>query len=169
MRRRGALLAFALSTVACSSLPWAARDVEGEVQQLYDEIARGIEERDVDRVSRFSLADASVEFADGTTLRLAQWKESARASWANITQAKASIVVDDVQERDAGADVTYTETHDILVVDPKTEQEHRIEYDGRWFASLRRNADGWRIVHSRELRRAVKVDGSLIDDTQSKH
>ena len=108
MRRHGALLAFAISTVACSSL--------------------------------------------------------ARASWANITQAKASIVIECVQEHDAGAGVTYSETHDILVVDP-----HRVEYDGHWFASLTRTADGWRIVHSRELRRAVKIDGSLIDDTQSKH
>jgi hypothetical protein len=169
MRRTIATALFACFVATCSAPPDASIDRDrADIQAIYDAIAAGIEARDIDRVTAFSQPDAAVEYADGTRFELAQWKDNARTKWANFTQASSDFAVATVTRNAQGAIVTYVETDDMVVLDPATKQEHHVEYQGEWCAQLQSTPAGWRLHRSVEQSRRVKLDGTLVDETQRK-
>ncbi|MBL8766568.1 MAG: hypothetical protein JNL94_04330 [Planctomycetes bacterium] len=154
--------------IGCASQPPSTEADRTEIQAVYDSIADGIEARDIDRVTAHSAEDARVEYADGRQLDLEDWKESARAKWANFRSAASNFVVTTVECNDPGAIVTYLESDDLVIVDPATSQQHRVEYEGEWCAQLLRTDEGWKLHRSVEQARRVKVDGKLVDETRRK-
>ncbi|MBK6939350.1 MAG: hypothetical protein IPH13_03960 [Planctomycetes bacterium] len=155
-------------TGCASTEPSTIASDEAEIQAVYDSIAAGIEARDIERVTAHSATDARVEYADGTQLALADWKESARAKWSNFKRAESDFVVTSVQRNEQGAIVTYVEMDDMVVVDPTTKQEHHVEYEGEWCAQLLHTESGWKLHRSVEQGRRVKLDGKIADETRRK-
>lgn len=159
---------FAWLTGCASTEPSTTASDQEQIQAVYDSIAAGIEARDIERVTAHSASDARVEYADGTQLALADWKESARAKWSNFKHAESEFVVTSVQQNEQGAIVTYLEMDDMVVVDPATKQEHHVEYEGEWCAQLLRTESGWKLHRSVEQGRRVKLDGKIADETRRK-
>lgn len=143
-------------------------EIHEQIQAVYDSIAAGIEARDIERVTAHSAAEARVEYADGTQLVLADWKESARAKWSNFERATSSFVVTTVEPNEHGAIVTYLESDDMVVRDPASKQSHHVEYEGEWCAQLLRTESGWKLLRSVEQGRRVKLDGKIADETRRK-
>lgn len=169
MARSPFLIASLAWVLGCAPTPVASSAGDTlAIQAVYDSIAAGIEACDIDRVSAHSAPDAQVEYADGRRLDLRDWKESARAKWANFKSAESAFAVTSVQPNEAGAVVTYLETDSMVVVDPATSQQHHVEYQGEWCAQLLRTEGGWRLYRSVEQGRRVKLDGKLVDETQRK-
>ena len=138
-------------------------DLKVEVQAIYDHIAKSVEKKDLDGVTKFSLPDATVRFADDKELTLKEFKERAAKGWGSIKQVKLAIKVADVKADGETAVATYTETHDAVVLDPADGREHKIGYEGKWRSTLKKTPDGWRLSKSAELERRVTRDGKLID------
>ncbi len=138
-------------------------DLKAEVQAIYDQIGKAIEKKDIDGVTRFSLPDAKVRYADDKELTLKEWKERAQKGWTAIKKTKSRFQVAEVKPAGETAVASYAETHEILMVDPTDGKEHKINYQGKWRATLKKTADGWRLSRSEELERRVTRDGVLID------
>jgi ketosteroid isomerase-like protein len=138
-------------------------DAKAEVQAIYDHIGRAFEKKDIDGVTKFSLPDATVKYADGKELTLQEWKERARRGWTDIKQTTSRFKVEDATPDGDAAVATYAEAHDMLVFDPKDGKEHKINYQGKWRVTLKQTAEGWRLSRSVELQRRVTRDGLLID------
>jgi len=156
-----------IATLACgcpTDRQPAEQDLKAEVQSIYDQIAQSAERNDIDGVTRYSLPTATVRYADGTELSVAQWKELAQRAAPAVKQTKARIAVSEVVSHGDAAEATYTETHDTLVADPQGVGDHAIHYDATWRALLRRTPDGWRLSRSEELQRRITRDGKLIDE-----
>jgi ketosteroid isomerase-like protein len=130
---------------------------------MYDQIGAAFDKKDIEGVTKFSLPDATVRYADGTELNLKQWKERAEKGWTGIKQAKSKFKVEEAKPDGDALVATYCETHDMLLVDPNDEREHRIGYEGKWQVTLTKTAHGWRCRRSVELERRVTRDGVLID------
>jgi hypothetical protein len=165
MNRLGVTLCALLVAVGCSSdRPATEADLRGEIQVIYDEIARAVERKDIAGVSQFSLPTATVRFADGTELTLPEWTERAKKGWTNIKSARSKIVVDSASLLAKLATADYTETHEMTIADPGDGADHDIHYESQWRATLERSPSGWRIKRSIELKRHVTQDGKVIDE-----
>jgi hypothetical protein len=105
--------------LAASAAPANEPDIKGQVQAIYDQIGQSIEKKDMDGVTKYSLADATLKFADGTEMTLKEWKERAQKSWANIKEAKSGFTVQEAKPDADGVVATYTEAHEMLMSDPK--------------------------------------------------
>jgi ketosteroid isomerase-like protein len=136
---------------------------KAEVQTIYDHIGKALQKKDIDGVTKFSLPEATVKYADGKELTLKEWKERAGKGWADIKQMKSQFQVQEAQREGDATVATYTETHNMLVFDPKDGQEHKIGYQAKWSVTLTKTADGWRLKRSVELERRVTRDGVLVD------
>jgi tetratricopeptide (TPR) repeat protein len=134
-------------------------DMKAEMQAFLDRIARAFDTKDIDAVTKTSLPTATVKFADGTELSVAQWKESARTSWVHVKERKSRFVVEDVKRQGAEAVVTYAEIHDSVVSDPRDGRDHQIGYRGKWRATMKKTEGGWRVSRSVEIESTVTVDG----------
>jgi prepilin-type N-terminal cleavage/methylation domain-containing protein len=139
------------------------QDTKAEVQAIYDHIKKAIERKDLDGVTRFSLPDATVKYADGAELTLTEWKERARKGWKNIKAIKSRFVVEEIEPNGEAAEATYSETHSMVVSDLDSGKEHKIDYEGRWRVRLKKTTGGWRLSRSVELERKVTRDGEVIE------
>ena len=139
--------------------PATKSDDKADIQAVYDRIARGVEARDISAVTAYSLPTATLRLANGNEISLADWKEQARTSWANIRSTKSKITVESVQTIGDTAEATYAETHETVTVDPAGGPDQETVYTGRWKATLKRTADGWRISRSVEESRKVTPGG----------
>jgi ketosteroid isomerase-like protein len=164
MSRIRAGFCFACALVACAASGRAdEHDIKAEVQRIYDQIGKAVEKKDLDGITRYSLPDATVKYADGSRLTVKEWKERARKGWVNIKKTKSRFVVEKAKSTGDAAEATYTEAHDMVVSDPKDGQEHKIGYQARWRVLLKKTAAGWRLSRSTEIERRVTRDGKLID------
>jgi hypothetical protein len=163
MKQTVLLWTLILAAGCSAGRPAVEPDLLTEVQNVYDEIGRAVEQLDVAGVSRFSLPDASVRYADGTELTLPQWQERARKGWANVKAVKSRIVVRDVNADGDSAEVNYAERHEMTVPGTDGAADQAILYESEWRSTLERTKSGWRIKRSVELKRRVSRDGALID------
>src|SRR5438093_1388279 len=152
--------------VAPASAPWAAAGEHGakaEIQKIYDNIGKALEKKDIEGISKYSLPDARVKYADDLELTLKEWQERARKGWASIKETKARFVVETVKVDGDVAVATYAEALDMLVADPKDQHEDKISYKARWRVILKKTPAGWRTSQSTELERRVTRNGEVID------
>jgi len=138
-------------------------DTKAEIQTIYDHIGQAFEKKDIDGVTKFSLPDATVKYADGRELSLKEWKERARKGWTDIKQTKSRFKVEEAKPQGDAAVATYAEAHDMVVFDAKDGQEHKVTYQGKWRVTLKQTPEGWRLSRSVELERRVTRDAVLID------
>jgi ketosteroid isomerase-like protein len=138
-------------------------DTRAQIQAIYDDIGKAFEKKDIEGVTKYSLPDATARYADGKGATVKEWKERARKGWAAIKQTKSRFKVEAAKADGQTAVATYDEVHDMVVIDPKDAQEHNVRYDGKWRATLRMTAEGWRLSRSVELERRVTRDGIVID------
>jgi ketosteroid isomerase-like protein len=156
-----------MATVAFSAAARGEKQpLKAEIQAIYDHIARAVEKKDLEGVTKYSLPTATVRFAGGEELSLAKWKEQARKGLAAVKTRKSRIVVDRVERKGDVAEARYSETHETVVTDPKSEKGQRIVYKGRWRATLKKTEKGWRLSRSVELEREVRRDGKVIDSKE---
>jgi hypothetical protein len=169
MRRAWLSICLAFPIIGCIfDVRADERDPKAEIQALFDRLARAFDKKDIDGVNKTSLANATVKYADGTELTVAQWKEHAPKIWAHVKKVKSRIVVKEVKLNGDQADVTYTETHDSTVVDPQDRKEHEIRYEGQWRVTMKKTKDGWRLSRSVELERRISRDGKRIETEKPK-
>jgi ketosteroid isomerase-like protein len=138
-------------------------DTKAEIQAIYDDIGRAFEKQDIDGVTKYSLPDATAQDAEGKEVTLKEWKERARKSWADIKQTKSRFKVEEAKADGDAAIATYNEVHEMVIFDPKDGQEHKVNYQAKWRATLKKTTEGWRVSRSVELERGVTRDGVLID------
>lgn len=164
MRRVGAGICMAAVIAAgVASTPAEERNTKSEIQKILDHIGKALEKKDIDGVTRYSLPDATVEYADGTKLTLQEWKERARKSWERIKETKSRFLVETAKRDGDAAEATYTESHEMRVSDPNDGKDHTIRYQGKWRVILKKTAEGWRLSKSTEAERCVTRDDKLID------
>jgi ketosteroid isomerase-like protein len=152
------VIGFLLLLAGCDpTAPPPKGDDKADIQAVYDAIARGVESRDIEAVTAYSLPAATVRFADGTELTLADWKEKARPGWGSVRSTKSKVVVETVRTTGDAAEVNYNETHDLVMIDPAGGPDKEVRSESRWRSTLKKTGDGWRISRSIELnRRAIQ-------------
>src|SRR6516164_2304797 len=127
MRRVCAGICF-VAVVAAGAVSTRAdeQDIKTAAQKIFDHIGKAVEKKDIDGITKYSLPDATVKYADGSALTLNEWKDRARKGWARIKKTKSKFVVEGAKRAGGTAEATYTETHDMLVSDPKDGKDHKI-------------------------------------------
>jgi hypothetical protein len=141
-----------------------AAELKAKVQAIFNDIASFIEQKDLDSVVMYSLADSRVRYADGKEYTLPGWRERARTAWASVKSVKSKIVVDDVRMSADSVLVKYHETHDMVLVSPDDASERRVLYEAKWRATMQRRAEGFRLSRSYELERKISSDGKVLEE-----
>jgi ketosteroid isomerase-like protein len=101
-------------------------DTKTEIQAIYNDLGRAFEKKEIDGVTKSSLAEATAKDAEGKEVTLKEWKDRARKGWTDIKQAKSRFKVEEVKVDGDAAVATYNEFHDMVILDPKDGQEHKI-------------------------------------------
>jgi ketosteroid isomerase-like protein len=139
-------------------------ETKAAIQAIFNKIAEAVQKKDIDGVTKYSLPTATVTYATGTELTLAQWQEQARKSWVHIKAVRSRIAVEEVKRDGDTAEARYTETHHLVVSDPMGGKEHKIDYQGKWCATVTQTSAGWRLRRSVELARKLTRDGVLVEE-----
>ena len=122
------------------ALVWDARS---EIQSLLDRTAATMGEKDPEGGTEFLLRGASIRNKEGEAVSLADWKDMIRGLDGQ-KRTKVRIVVHEVVPRGEDVEVRYTQTMNCVWTDPHPGNEHKLAFEWKLRATMRRTAQGWR-------------------------
>lgn len=164
-----AILAGAIAMgVYPSAAPAQERPEWKDFQNLMNSAAYGYMNMDGVGFTNTALPDATLRYADGTTLSIAEWKKRVAESFEAVAGLKSGFKLLEVEVEVPRAKITYTVT---LSYKLKADMEHTYQTVSRWSAMLTKTRDpwsnGWRVKHFMELSEETTCDGNPVPSSVS--
>ncbi|MEI6632246.1 MAG: hypothetical protein WCP22_00350 [Chlamydiota bacterium] len=158
-----AVLAGVLATGIVLPPGWAQDSTaRTDIQALLDAAAGGFNHRggmDLDEITAIAIPEATLRYADGTTMTIEKWKEKADKDCGKIASMQANYKLLEAEVEVPRASITYVTTINFRL---KADMEYKYQTVSRWSAMLIKTPTGWRVKQYMQLSEETTRDGKSL-------
>jgi len=134
----------------------------GDIQALLDSAAGGFNHRggmDLDEITAIAVPEATLRYADGTTMTIEKWTEKVNEYCATTASMQAKYKLIEAEVEVPRASITYVTTLNFRL---KADMEYKYQTVSRWSAMLTKTPKGWRVKQYMQLSEETTRDGNPL-------
>jgi hypothetical protein len=118
--------------------------------------AMAIPAPDADEAAAIAVPDATLRYADGTTMSIDEWRDMVKKNFMGTETMKSQYKILELEVEGPRAVVTYTRTHTFTL---KKDAPLKYKSVSRWRTMLAKTPKGWRMKNYVQLSDETTVDG----------
>lgn len=134
-----------------------------DFQNLMNSAAWGFTKMDGVGFLHLALPEATLRYADGTSMTIEEWKKKAAVSFEATAVMRAAFRLLEVEVEAPRAKITYSVTLNYRL---KADMEPRYQSTSRWSAMLIKTpkewSNGWRVKQFMQLSEEITRDGNPL-------